>query len=243
METAFLTSFRNSIFKIDHQYLRHFESELSLSGTATQAASTIRFDHDVARETGRLYHDGPQVCDNLSKQIAYQAFSEKTTRQYDWLLSSGVRFIHQDSDPYEGKSQPSKAMTEDVLKSGLLRVHRGGKEHHYLHEKDANGLSVNDKFRAIHDVFAHAMEGNSFGPKGEEQAWQYHVRMFSPPAVIAMTTETRGQNNWVNFGPHMFDEAGWKGTKNHPNYVSPKDRPFAVQKAFTLPAKYCVTPS
>ena len=67
--------------------------------------------------------------------------------------------------------------------------------------KDVNGkpLLINDVFRAIHDFYGHAELGNSFGPKGEENAWNIHARMYSPEARKAMTTETRGQNSFVNF--------------------------------------------
>jgi len=67
--------------------------------------------------------------------------------------------------------------------------------------KDKNGkpLLVNDVFRFVHDFFGHSKEGNSFGPIGEENAWDVHSRMYSPLARRAMTTETRGQNSWVNF--------------------------------------------
>ncbi len=63
-------------------------------------------------------------------------------------------------------------------------------------------LVANDVFRIVHDIFGHAKEGFSFGPHGEENAWQVHARMFGDEARKAMTTETRGQNSWVNFGPH-----------------------------------------
>jgi hypothetical protein len=75
----------------------------------------------------------------------------------------------------------------------------------------------NDLFRAVHDYFGQAVEGNQFGPAGEERAWLKHVSMFSPLAVKAMTSETRGQNSWVNFGPHMWDEDGWRGDQKHPD--------------------------
>jgi len=74
--------------------------------------------------------------------------------------------------------------------------------------KDVNGLPllVNDVFRFVHDFFGHAERGNSFGAKGEENAWDAHSRMYSPLARKAMTTETRGQNSWVNFSG-VNDEA------------------------------------
>jgi hypothetical protein len=60
-------------------------------------------------------------------------------------------------------------------------------------------LLVNDVFRFVHDFFGHAKIGNSFGPIGEENAWKIHSVMYSPLARRAMTSETRGQNSFVNF--------------------------------------------
>ena len=61
---------------------------------------------------------------------------------------------------------------------------------------------VNDVFRIVHDMNGHIKEGNGFSPAGEENAWRSHYAMYSPAARPAMTTETRGQSEWVNFGPH-----------------------------------------
>jgi len=41
-------------------------------------------------------------------------------------------------------------------------------------------LVYNDLFRAVHDYYGHASEGNEFGPVGEERAWAKHATMFSP---------------------------------------------------------------
>ena len=67
--------------------------------------------------------------------------------------------------------------------------------------KDINGnqMRINDVFRFVHDFFGHSERGNSFGALGEENAWDVHSRMYSSLARRAMTTETRGQNSWVNF--------------------------------------------
>lgn len=62
--------------------------------------------------------------------------------------------------------------------------------------------SINDVFRVVHDIFGHIKDGNGFTPSGEDNAWRGHYAMFSPLARAARTTETRGQTNWVNFGPH-----------------------------------------
>lgn len=62
--------------------------------------------------------------------------------------------------------------------------------------------SINDVFRIVHDMYGHIMNGNGFDASGEDNAWRSHYAMFSPAARPAMTTETRGQTDWVNFGPH-----------------------------------------
>src|SRR5690606_19230066 len=85
-------------------------------------------------------------------------------------------------------------------------------------------LVANDVFRIVHDAFGHAKEGNGFGPIGEENAWHSHVRMYSPLAARAMTTETRGQNSWVNYGPF--------GEQNRANQ---RETIYADQKATLLP--------
>jgi hypothetical protein len=61
---------------------------------------------------------------------------------------------------------------------------------------------ANDLFRAVHDAFGHGLEGSGFRGRGEENAWQAHVRLFTGDAVKALTSETRGQNSWLNYGPY-----------------------------------------
>jgi hypothetical protein len=87
--------------------------------------------------------------------------------------------------------------------------------------KDVNGkkLLLNDLFRFVHDAFGHGKLGNSFGPVGEENAWYVHSQMFSPDARRAMTSETRGQNSWVNFGPQLRNKDGSLPKKGDKNYV------------------------
>ena len=60
---------------------------------------------------------------------------------------------------------------------------------------------VNDLFRVVHDYFGHAKEGVGFRAGGEENAYRSHAAMFSPLALKALATETRGQNSFLNFGP------------------------------------------
>jgi hypothetical protein len=86
-------------------------------------------------------------------------------------------------------------------------------------------VTYNDMFRAIHDYFGHGKDGVGFRADGEENAWRSHASMFSPLARLAMTTETRGQNSWLNYGPH--------GDSNRTAGVD--DTVFADQKAGVLP--------
>ncbi len=91
-------------------------------------------------------------------------------------------------------------------------------------EIDGVDTVANDIFRIVHDIFGHVKEGHGFGPSGEENAWQAHVRMYSELAAKAMTTETRGQSSSVNYGPN-----------GEQNRATPQDTIFAEQKAGLLP--------
>ena len=95
---------------------------------------------------------------------------------------------------------------------------------------------VNDLFRAVHDIFGHAKEGHQFGPRGEENAWRQHVRMFTQAARSAMTSETRGQNSWVNYGPHLRREDGTLPELGDTDFIHPKDRPYSEQKIVKFPS-------
>jgi hypothetical protein len=86
-------------------------------------------------------------------------------------------------------------------------------------------LLANDLFRIVHDYFGHLKEGYGFRAAGEDNAWRSHASMYSDLARPAMTTETRGQNSWVNYGPH--------GEKNRT--ASAADTTYADQKVGLLP--------
>jgi len=94
-------------------------------------------------------------------------------------------------------------------------------------ETSDNGqpMVVNDLFRVVHDFFGHGLEGSGFGARGEENAWQSHMRLFTASAVPAMTSETRGQNSWVNYGP--FGEQ---------NRKDPRNTVYADQKTGIMPS-------
>jgi hypothetical protein len=102
----------------------------------------------------------------------------------------------------EGNYQSSGEMLRDIYGNRHLYVYQGGDPHDFLNAVDPEtGLNTNEMFRAVHDFYGHAVHGNPFGPKGEEIAYGAHSQMFSPLARMAMASETRGQNSFVNYSP------------------------------------------
>lgn len=129
----------------------------------------------------------------------YQAFVRETGRQFDHMTRPrsrgglGIDVNVTTDDPYKR----ARDMISDVRDNHRINVFdsasTGG--HPFL-TNDQNNM-----FRAVHDVFGHAAIGRGFDASGEEAAFQHHSSMYTPLAREAMTTETRGQNSTVNFGP------------------------------------------
>ena len=175
-----------------------------------QRTPRVAADSRVSRAIAIHYEHAKSSPQRDLVRAAYNALVRETRAQYKMLPLRITSYSDNSVPPY----RDSKEMMEDVRK-GHLYVYRGGKPHGLLPPKD------NFKFRAVHDYFGHAAGGFSFGPNGEENAWIEHAKMFSPLARMALTTETRGQNSWFNFGPHAKK--------------TPDKRPYAIQKAIILP--------
>lgn len=194
--------------------------------TPTVEPKIQKVDPERATRIAQAYDAAQHNPSDPKVKKAYDAFKTETKAQWDFLKAKGVKF-----EPWTGKEQPyanSTEMQADVAK-GHLYYYTGGDmpKDHPLAEKAEGDITYNDMFRAVHDYFGHAMHGNSFGPNGEEAAWQHHSVMYSPEARKAMTAETRGQNSWVNFGP-----------KGEANRANPKNTTFAEQKATLLPDEF-----
>jgi len=180
---------------------------------------------------------------------AYENLIAQTRAQYDALVAAGYRFWFTDlniPDNVEYLSTPWNAMrdiranqtmgvfpTDDGFGSGDfdpaanplladtgLQWPVGGPDGTTM-----KTVYANDLFRAVHDAFGHGLEGSGFRARGEENAWQAHVRLFTGSAVGAITSETRGQNSWLNFGPN--------GEANQTAKV--EDTVFADQKTGLMP--------
>ena len=145
-----------------------------------------------------------------------QVIEQSGAKNYDQLLEAAYRQLAKETDDQfkrlpvsmsfhragEGNYNDSRDMLRDIYGNKHLYVFQGGDPHPFLNKVDpVTGLNDNEKFRAVHDFFGHAIHGNQFGPKGEEIAWLAHSQMYSPLARLAMTAETRGQNSVVNYTP------------------------------------------
>jgi len=175
-----------------------------------------QFSEERARFIAAAYDMMSHAPDNKEVKKAYDAMIQETMDQYNTLKNSGIdfRFMKENmEDPY-----PNPAMGyQDLVENGNLWVFPTDfgfgtsasfdpKTNPLLTKVgkvgDKEDAVANDAFRAVHDIFGHFGPGNPFfRHKGEERAFLEHSRMYSPEAKGAMTSETRGQNSWLNFGP------------------------------------------
>ncbi|UOF80349.1 hypothetical protein [Caudoviricetes sp.] len=203
-----------------------------------------KVDPARAKRIAAAYEDMPHNPNDPLTKASYDQLVKETMAQYQAAKAAGFKaeFWHPDKqeDPY--LASPRLAV-EDVRKNHHMWVFptlAGYGTGQTISEDEArenpmlqltgetwNGIpvTVNDIFRAVHDYYGHAKEGVGFRHDGEENAWRAHASMFSPLARLAMTTETRGQNSWLNFGPH--------GEKNQK--ARTEDTVFAPQKMGVLP--------
>jgi hypothetical protein len=183
--------------KASQDYIDKNKTELGLPDT--EKTSVKKVDPELSKRIKDAY-DALPVDDssNPEVKVAYEKAAKEIDKQFEYLtkdLGIEVEFIK--DDPYKNSDE----MFEDVINNKRLKIYQGGDPHPFLGEStiDANGFTANEKLRAIHDYFGHFVNRNQFGKVGEEAAWVDHSKMFSPEAQRAITTETRGQNSWVNF--------------------------------------------
>ena len=171
-----------------------------------------KLDEERSNRISEAYEKQESNPNDPEVQAAYKALIDETIAQYEDIIANGYTLEMSDTE-YKNSSD----MISDLRDNKTMRIF--STEEGFGFEgitdadrasnpmlaptsfKDKNGkpLLANDVFRFVHDFFGHSTEGNSFGPIGEENAWNVHSRMYSPVARRAMTTETRGQNSWVNF--------------------------------------------
>ena len=197
-------------------------------------------DADRAKRLALAYQLMKNEPNNPAVKKSYGKMIDETIDQYEALRKQGYKF---DFMPASGDiyGNPRNAINDIVTNKHLsvFPTVQGFGGPSAAAASEANPLlmktgekwggqdvTANDLFRAVHDVFGHAKHGVGFRARGEENAFQSHARMYSPEALPAATSETRGQNSWVNFGPY--------GEMN--KSANPLLTEYAEQKTGIMPA-------
>lgn len=187
----------------------------------TRQREYVKVNRARAERIAQAYEEMEHAPNDPAVREAYDDLINQTRDQYQALIDDGYEFtfFDSDSDPYgnpfdamrdlrENKRMAvygtydgygTEGLTGAAIENNPMLVDTG------LRWKDQNGVeqvvTANDLFRAVHDAFGHGLEGAGFRARGEENAWQAHARLFTGKALHALTTETRGQNSWLNYGP------------------------------------------
>jgi len=199
-----------------------------------------QIDPNRANKLAEAYQTMANNPNDPNVKKAYAALIDETMGQYEALRNKGYKFdfMPESGDIY---GNPRNAINDVILnkKLSVFPTEQGFGGPSAMEASQANPLlmrvgekwngkevTANDVFRAVHDVFGHAKHGVGFRAAGEENAFQSHARMYSPEALPAVTSETRGQNSWVNFGPYgKFNQT-----------ANPALTEYAEQKTGLLPA-------
>jgi hypothetical protein len=173
-------------------------------------------DIEKARRIAEAYDRMKHAPSDPAVKRAYDAMAQETLDQLEAVKGAGIDFSAiRGDDPY--KASPAIGYA-DIAERGhlsffptdagfgssidfdpsqnplLKRIGKVG---------DLDNATVNDAFRIVHDLYGHYGPGNPFfRAPGEERAFKLHSKMYSPEALPAMASETRGQNSWLNYGPH-----------------------------------------
>ena len=204
----------------------------------------VNVDPAFGARVAEAYDQMKDQPNDPAVKAAYADMLRQTKAQYDALVQDGYTFFF--IDPTSGYGDSPVTALEDLRlnkRMGIFPTDEG-----YGSDEDATfddnplleksgetwvnedgspkDVLYNDLFRAVHDAFGHGLEGSGFRARGEENAFQAHIRLFVGPARGAMTSETRGQNSYLNYGPH--------GENNQT--ASVEDTKFADQKIGVMPS-------
>lgn len=146
-------------------------------------------------EIAEYYRQGKHEPNHPS----YAVFVRETLEQWKALLDNGWLFDRTEDEPYSDSGR----MFDDI-KHKYLGVYTGGQRfapnhplavHHWSLTYRPYGLwTVNEIFRAVHDVNGHGPTLSPFETFDDEyQATLNHKRMYSPEAWPALYGETLGQ--------------------------------------------------
>lgn len=173
-------------------------------------------DVEHAKDIAKAFDEMAHAPNDPKVKAAYQALADETLAQYNAIVEHGglkVTPVNGADYPYHGNP---RAVVKDVADNNHMAFFKTDEgfgsspvelaEHPFLKSSGVkvgdHDMLYNDLFRVVHDYFGHVKNGNGFRGAGEDNAWRAHAAMYSPEARRAMTTETRGQNSWLNYGPH-----------------------------------------
>lgn len=177
-----------------------------------------QLDKERAAAIAQAYEAAPMY--DPKAIAAYEAMAKETRDQYRAARAAGLKVTPVDAASYPYGANP-REVALDVADRGHMAFFKtepevgafgsGGAEKiaqdHPLLRPSGEYVGDypmlnNDLFRVVHDLYGHIKHGYGFRGAGEDNAWRAHAAMYSPEARPAMTSETRGQNSWVNYGPH-----------------------------------------
>lgn len=243
-------------------YVEENATRFGLKFDSTGDNERVGVDQKVGIALGRIADVAESTPNDPDVLKSYDALSKEIKAQYLYILSKGYKLTPWGGSTgfYEDtpRKSPSEFMAEDVRDNKNLYYFKtiqdgsvsfgltGGEDNVHPLLKSAgipiadsagkmHDQTYNDLLRVVHDFFGHAKEGHQFGPVGEENAWRQHVRMFSSLARAAMTAETRMQNSWFNYGPHIARANGSIPIEGESDFVPPQKRNFMDQKVFLAP--------
>jgi hypothetical protein len=214
----------------------------------SRQAEYVTVDPVRAKRIANAYEVMRHAPQDPKVKEAYENLARQTRAQYDALVQAGYKFWFMDMKRQDNKQyaaspwnqmrdlRETQSMGVFPTESGFGTGDAAPEDNVMLADTGLRWPSgsldgqlkrvlANDLFRAVHDAFGHGMEGSGFREHGEENAWQAHVRLYTGSAVGAITSETRGQNSWLNYGPY--------GEKNRT--AKAEDTVFAEQKTGLMP--------
>lgn len=201
------------------------------------------FDTEQAKRIAQAYEDMEHNPGDPKVRQAYEAMREETIGQYRALKDAGANFRYYTDykdNPYAESPAMGYPELRDKRSLAIFPTEAGYGNAFTPSELENNPLlkstteslgdrkdvPLNDLFRAVHDAYGHYAYGNAyFRHQGEDRAYLIHSGMYSPEARAGIAPELRGQNSWVNWGPH--------GEANRT--ASEADTIFAPQKIGALP--------
>jgi len=186
----------------------------------------------VSKEQGKRLADGYEAMvhspNDPKVKASYDAMIKETLDQYQFIKKTGLKIEPIPLGMVDPYLETPRLANLDVLENNHLWFFptdsgfgtKGVTAKKVLNLLESptdeyignHRLLANDVFRIVHDYFGHIKEGVGFRGDGEENAWRSHSAMYSDLARPAMTSETRGQNMWVNHGPYAEHNRKANGT-------------------------------